>query len=171
MPVLDAEMAATSRWWTGGSAGIRVPCTGPTCEGGGSSLLAMTPAEREALTQRAVELYRSGMTITQTAALLGRKYDWVRERLIRAGEPRRRRGPPSLPVEDQLIVDLRAQGLAVVDVAAMVGMSEGNAYWRLRTMAYRHERDAQLVSVMEQREQVSNMCSIKCDGGDLDPAK
>lgn len=71
----------------------------------------------QALLDRMIELYRSGMTIRDIGKTVNRDYSWVSKRIKKTGEPGRR------IVYKHRVVEMRLQGKSKQEIVSATGAS------------------------------------------------
>ena len=95
----------------------------------------MSPTPRKIDSARAAELYLSGLSLKQVAEELGVSKGGLHLRLRADGVPMRPTGggtAKKIPVDDEVLVQLREQGLTGSAIAKRLGMNRWTVYSRLR---------------------------------------
>jgi len=93
----------------------------------------MSTARRKIDSARAAELYASGLSLNQVAKILGVSKGGLHLRLRADGVPMHPTGAGAtkIPVDDELLVQLRKQGMTGAAIAERLGMNV-HTYSRLR---------------------------------------
>jgi len=94
----------------------------------------MSTARRKIDSARAAELYASGLSLNQVAKILGVSKGGLHLRLRADGVLMHPTGAGAtkIPVDDELLVQLRKQGMTGAAIAERLGMNVHPLYSRLR---------------------------------------